>query len=66
MHHWGKAPPIDEFTAEDRHITFDDWLPILERAATYMEWMVRRGVINAAYWTPKRLSLTRMEIARWE
>jgi len=30
MHGWGKAPPIDKFTAEDKHITFDDWLPILE------------------------------------
>ena len=30
----GKAPPIDEFTGKDRQITFDDWLPILERAVT--------------------------------
>ena len=29
----GKAPPIDPFTAEDIRITFDEWLPILERAA---------------------------------
>ena len=34
----GKAPPIDEFTGEDRRITFDDWLPILERAATWNGW----------------------------
>ena len=34
----GKAPPIDPFTAEDIGITFDDWLPILERAATWNEW----------------------------
>ena len=34
----GKAPPIDEFTGEDRRITFDDWLPILERAATWNRW----------------------------
>ena len=26
----GKAPPTDPFTAEDRGMTFDDWLPILE------------------------------------
>jgi len=31
----GKAPPIDEFTGEDSQVTFDDWLPILERAATW-------------------------------
>ena len=34
----GKAPPIDEFTGEDRRITFDDWLPILERAAIWNGW----------------------------
>ena len=34
----GKAPSIDEFTGEDRRITFDDWLPILERAATWNGW----------------------------
>ena len=34
----GKAPPIDEFTGEDRRITFDDWLPILERATTWNGW----------------------------
>ena len=34
----GKAPPTDEFTGEDRQITFDDWLPILERAATWNGW----------------------------
>ena len=32
------APPIDEFTGEDRRITFDDWLPILGRAATWNGW----------------------------
>ena len=26
----GKAPPIDEFTAQDNRVTLDDWLPILE------------------------------------
>ena len=34
----GKAPPIDEFTGKDSWITFDDWLPILERAATWNGW----------------------------
>ena len=34
----GKAPPIDEFTGEDRRITSDDWLPILERAAIWNGW----------------------------
>ena len=31
----GKAPPIDPFTAEDIGITFDDWLPILERVTIW-------------------------------
>jgi len=33
----GKAPQIDEFTGEDSRVT-DDWLPILERAATWNSW----------------------------
>ena len=37
LHH-GKAPLIDSFTAEDITITFDDWLLILERAATWNGW----------------------------
>ena len=36
--HRGKAPPIDECTGEDSQITFDDWLPILERAANWSGW----------------------------
>ena len=31
----GKTPPIDEFTAEDRCVTLDDCLLILECAATW-------------------------------
>ena len=34
----GKAPLIDEFTGKDSRVTFDDWLPILERAATWNGW----------------------------
>ena len=34
----GKAPPIDEFTVEDSQITIDDWIPILERAASWNGW----------------------------
>jgi len=34
----GKVPPIDAFTAQDIGITFDDWLPTLEQAATWNEW----------------------------
>ena len=36
----GKAPPIslDEFTTEDSRITIGDWIPILERAASWNGW----------------------------
>ena len=33
--HHGKAPPIDEFTVEDSQITIDDWIPVLEHAASW-------------------------------
>ena len=48
IHRRGKAPPIDEFTAEDRHITFDDWLPILERAATWNGWSKEESLMQLA------------------
>ena len=38
VQHRGKAPPIDAFTREDAEIRFDDWLPTLERAATWNNW----------------------------
>ncbi|MCY3927700.1 MAG: hypothetical protein OXG81_05455 [Acidobacteria bacterium] len=44
----GKAPPIDPFTAEDIGITFDDWLPILERAATWNEWAPEESLMQLA------------------
>ena len=35
VQHHGKAPLVDPFTAEDPEITFDDWLPTLERTAVW-------------------------------
>ena len=35
----GKAPPIDPFTGENSEIRFEDWLPTLERAAAWNNWM---------------------------
>jgi len=29
----GKAPPVDAYTGSDPELRFDDWLPMLERAA---------------------------------
>ena len=56
----GKAPPIDPFNAEDIGITFDDWLPILERAAIWNEYT--RRVTKATGWPLKRASITRVEV----
>ena len=44
----GKAPPIDEFTGEDNRVTFDDWLPILERAATSNGWTQEEMLMQLA------------------
>ena len=46
--HRGKAPPIEEFTSEDNQITFDDWLPILETAATWNGWMLDELLMQLA------------------
>ena len=42
----GKASLIDPFTAEDIGITFDDWLPILERAAIWNEWTPKESLMQ--------------------
>ena len=34
----GKAPPVDSFTGEKQEVRFEDWLPTLERAATWNGW----------------------------
>ena len=34
---WGKAPPVDPFCDNDI-VRFDDWLPSLERAASWNSW----------------------------
>ena len=33
-----KAPPVDPFTGESKEVLWQDWLPILERAATWNGW----------------------------
>lgn len=35
----GKAPPVDPFTGEEAETWLDDWLPTLERAANWNDWM---------------------------
>ena len=44
----GKAPPIDAFTGEDAEIRFDDWLPMLERAAAWNNWSESETLIQFA------------------
>ena len=44
----GKAPPIDPFTADDPEITFDDWLPTLERAAIWNGWSEEETLMQLA------------------
>jgi len=34
----GKAPPIKPFTGESSSVHWDNWLPILEQAATWNSW----------------------------
>ena len=44
----GKAPPIDEFTAEDSCVTLDDCLLILECAATWNGWSEEESLMQLA------------------
>ncbi len=34
----GKAPPVESFSGENEAVRIDDWLPALERAATWNDW----------------------------
>ena len=34
----GKAPPVDAYTGENAEVRFEDWLPTLERAASWNGW----------------------------
>ena len=37
--HHGKAPPVDPFTGEEPDLCFDEWLPSLERAWVWNDWI---------------------------
>ena len=45
----GKAPPVDSFTAENKEIRLDDWLPTLDRAATWNGWSEGRLIQLAGH-----------------
>ena len=44
----GKAPPIDPFSADDGAVGFDDWLPSLDRAASWNAWTDEEKLLQLA------------------
>lgn len=38
----GKPPPIDSYSENSAEIHFDDWLPTLDRPATWNGWSVEK------------------------
>ena len=48
QHRRGKAPPVDEFTAEDSRTRFDDWIPTLKRAASWNGWTEDESLMHFA------------------
>ena len=44
----GRAPPLDCFTGTNSEITFEDWLPSLERVAKWNDWSREDTLIQLA------------------
>ena len=44
----GKAPPVDSFSGDDGDTCFDDWLPSLERAASWNAWTDEEKLLQLA------------------
>lgn len=44
----GKAPPIDSFSGDDGAIRFEDWLPSLERGASWNAWTDEEKLLQLA------------------
>ena len=44
----GKTPPVESFTGEELSIHWDNWLPTLERAATWNNWSEQEKLIQLA------------------
>jgi len=44
----GRAPPIDYFTGESPETLLDDWVPLLEQAATWNGWMEEEKLLQLA------------------
>ena len=50
----GKAPPIKPYSAKVTETDFDDWLPTLERAATWNGWADEEKLLQLADHLPGR------------
>ena len=50
----GKAPPIDPFDGETNGVTFEDWLPTLQRAAVWNGWTDDDSLVQLAGYLRKR------------
>ena len=50
----GKAPPIDPFDGETNGVTFEDWLPTLQRAAAWNGWTDDDSLVQLAGYLRKR------------
>ena len=44
----GRAPPVDPFFGDSIDVTFDDWLPSLERAAVWNSWTEEESLLQLA------------------
>ena len=44
----GKAPPVDLFTGESSDVLWEDWLPTLERTATWNNWTENEKLLQLA------------------
>jgi len=44
----GRAPPIDYFTGESAEVLLEDWIPLLERAATWNGWTEEEKLLQLA------------------
>ena len=45
---WGKAPPVEPFNGESEAMRLEDWLPTLERAATWNDWTEEDRLLQLA------------------
>ena len=44
----GKAPPVDSYSGEDAEIRLEDWIPTLERAASWNGWSPEECLLQLA------------------